>query len=329
MPRESGLSLGRVGRLGQVALGLLWLIDGVLQFQPYMFGKTFVTGVILPSTLGQPALIGSPITWIANLIEPHVVLFNAFAATLQVLIGLGLLCRRTVKPALLASFGWAIMIWVTGEGLGMIFTGHANPSSGAPGAALLYVLVGAMCWPHARWADRPGRDRARSLGLIGERGARRAWAALWLGSAVLWLLPANDAGGSVQRAIAETPSGAGWLSRVLDNVGGAAAGAGPTIAVVAAVLSATIGIAVLRGWHAKSFLVLAIVMSLVYWVVGQGLGGIFTGQATDVSTAPLVIVIAAMLIATTPATERRSVAARRSPVPSWRGPTTASSAGVR
>jgi hypothetical protein len=298
-------SLGRVARLGQVALGLLWLIDGLLQFQPYMFGKTFITGVILPNASGQPGIIGSPITWIANLIEPHVALFNAFAATLQVLIGLGLLVRRTVKPALMASFGWAIGIWVTGEGLGMIFTGEANPATGAPGAALLYIVAGVMCWPRAHAADRPGDETSSALGLTGERGARWAWAALWLGSAVLWLLP--DAGSSMHDAVDAAPSGAGWLSRLLGSAASAAAGHGTLIAIVASILSATIGVAVLRGWHAKPFLVLAIVISLVYWVVGQGLGGIFTGQATDVSTAPLVIVIAAMLIASKRATERQSI----------------------
>ena len=52
----------RVTRIGQVVLGLIWLLDGLLQFQPYMFGKTFITGVILPNAAGQPGVIASPIT---------------------------------------------------------------------------------------------------------------------------------------------------------------------------------------------------------------------------------------------------------------------------
>lgn len=92
-----------MARRCQIALGLLWLIDGALQFQPYMFGKSFVTGVLLPSAAGQPNFIGTPITWLAHLVEPHVVLFNAFAAGLEVLIGVGLLYRRTVRPALAVS----------------------------------------------------------------------------------------------------------------------------------------------------------------------------------------------------------------------------------
>jgi hypothetical protein len=52
----------RISRVGQVVLGLLWLTDGVMQFQPYMFDTTFITGVILPNTSGQPGIIRTPIT---------------------------------------------------------------------------------------------------------------------------------------------------------------------------------------------------------------------------------------------------------------------------
>ncbi|HEY5319039.1 MAG TPA: hypothetical protein VIJ20_13710 [Solirubrobacteraceae bacterium] len=298
------LPVARATRVAQVILGLIWLIDGVLQFQPYMFGRSFITGVIDPNAVGQPAIIADPITWIAKLIEPHVAVFNGFAATLQVAIGLGLLCRRTVKPALLVSFVWALGIWFTGEGLGMILTGNASPLTGAPGAALLYVFAGLMCWPRAV-SDPAGRVWAKRFGLLGERGARGVWGALWLGSAALWLLPANQGSGSVHEAIAAVPSGASWLTSMLDSAARASAGHGTEIAVVMALVSAAVGIGVLRGRHVRPYLALGIAISLVYWVIGQGLGGVFTGQATDVSTAPLVILIAGMLCSLTPRAPRR------------------------
>jgi hypothetical protein len=253
--------------------------------------------VLLPNATGQPGIIGAPITWIAHLIEPHVAVFNAFAATLQVVIGLGLLYRRTVKPALLVSFLWAIGIWFTGEGVGMIFTGNASPLTGAPGAALLYVLVGLMCWPRAGTARIPNRERVARLGLTEERGVRLAWAGIWLGSAVLWLLPANDSAGAVHDAIAAAPSGAGWLSSVLSFTANATAGHGTTVAIAIAILSTAVGVGVPRNWHTRAFLALAIAISVLYWVVGQGLGGVFTGRATDLSTAPLMILIACVLFA--------------------------------
>jgi hypothetical protein len=276
-----------IARIGQIALGLLWFADGALQFQPYMFGKTFVTGVILPASHGQPGIIGGPIIWIADIVESHVALFNFGAATLQVLIGLGLLCRPTVKLSLIISFVWASCIWFAGEGLGMIFTGTASPLTGAPGAAVLYVLAGLICWPLTGAAREERRDAA----------VRGVWSAVWLGAAVLWLLPANDAAGSTHDAIAAAPSGARWLSGILSSVAHGATGRGTTIALAFAALSACIGISLLYRWHTTVFLGLAIGVSAGYWVIGQGLGGVFTGQATDPGTAPVMIVIASMLLA--------------------------------
>lgn len=276
-----------IARIGQVALGLLWFADGALQFQPYMFGQTFVTGVLLPASHGQPAIIGGPIVWMAHIVASHVALFNLGAATLQVLIGLGLLYRPAVKLSLIVSFVWASCIWFAGEGLGMIFTGTASPLTGAPGAAVLYVLASLICWPLTGAARKARRDAA----------VRRVWSVLWLGAAVLWLLPANDGPGSAHDAIATAPTGARWLSGILSSVAHGAAGRGTTIALVFAAISASIGISVLYRWHATAFLGLAIGVSAGYWVVGQGLGGVFTGQATDPGTAPVMIVTASLLLA--------------------------------
>jgi hypothetical protein len=300
---QGNQAVARVTRITQVILGLIWLIDGALQFQPYMFGKTFITGVIDPNAVGQPGVIADPIIWIAKLIEPHVGVFNGFAATLQVAIGLGLLCRRTVKPALLGSFAWALGIWFTGEGLGGIFSGTANPLTGAPGAALLYIVVGLMCWPRVARVAR-GETIMKRFGLLGDRGARGVWAILWLGSAALWLLPANDGSSAVHDAIVSVPTGAGWLTSLLSTAASASAGHGYEIAIAMAVLSAIVGIGVLRGRHLRPYLALGIAVSLVYWVIGQGFGGIFTGQATDVDAAPLIILIGSMLFALAPSRRR-------------------------
>jgi hypothetical protein len=48
-------------------------------------------------------------------------------------------------------------------------------------------------------------------------GGRLAWAMLWLASAVLWLLPANNGAGSVHDVVAAAPSGAGWLTGALGS----------------------------------------------------------------------------------------------------------------
>ena len=73
---------------------------------------------------------------------------------------MGLLYRPTVKLALAVSFAWVLVVWWFGEGFGMLFMNMANPLTGAPGAVLLYAIVGLLVWPNGR----PG-------GLLGVRGA--------------------------------------------------------------------------------------------------------------------------------------------------------------
>jgi hypothetical protein len=38
----------------QIALGILWLIEGAVQAQPFMFTKGLATAVIAPAGQGQP-----------------------------------------------------------------------------------------------------------------------------------------------------------------------------------------------------------------------------------------------------------------------------------
>jgi hypothetical protein len=188
----------------------------------------------------------------------------------------------------LTSFGWALGVWWIGEGLGGLFTGHASPLTGAPGAALLYVLTGLIVWPG-------GRRRAGTIatgGLLGERGARIAWALLWLGLSALWLLPANRSEAAVHDAIANAPSGSRWLSSVQSIAAAATTGRGITIAIGAAGLSAAVGLTVLLGRCATPALAVSTAIALVYLVIGQGIGGILTGSGTDPGTGPLIILLA-------------------------------------
>jgi ABC-type transport system involved in cytochrome c biogenesis permease component len=64
------------------------------------------------------------------------------------------------------------------------------------------------------------------------------------------------------------------------------------IAFVLGALSAAIGVAVAMTWRAKQFLILAIVLNIAYWVLGEGFGGIFQGGATDPNAGPLFVLMA-------------------------------------
>lgn len=285
-------------RAFQTALGLIWLLDGGLQFQPFMYSSGF-TKSLAGNASGQPHWLASSVNWGANITPHNMTLFNTLFALIQVLIGLGLLYRPTVKPALVVSFAWSAGVWWFGEGFGMLFAGMANPLTGAPGAVLLYALIGLLVWP----GERPG-------GLLGTRGARASWVTLWLVMAWAWLLAPASSANATASAIRSAP-GAGWLHSLQSSVASRAAGHGVVIAIVLALTSAVIGVAVARNWYPTPFLVLAIALNMGYWVIGQGFGGIFyTNSATDPNAGPLFVLLALVLLSLTRAPSVGRQAAR-------------------
>ncbi len=142
-------------RVLQIVLGLFWILDAALQFQPFMFGRGFLQANILANAQGQPFVVGDLITHIGNFLSPDIAVWNTFFALIQLFIGVGLFYKPTVRPALAVSFAWALGVWFFGEGLGMVLTGTASALTGAPGSVLLYGLLGLMAWPRA--ARRPCR----------------------------------------------------------------------------------------------------------------------------------------------------------------------------
>jgi hypothetical protein len=281
-------------RTAQTVLGLIWLLDGGLQFQSFMYGRGFVA-MLASMAAGQPGWLHDSVIWGAHTMQQDPALWNTLFALTQVAIGVGLLYRRTVKGALVLSFVWTLVVWWFGEAFGMLFMTMASPLTGAPGAVSLYALIGAMVWPN----DRPG-------GLFGVYGARLAWGAVWALMAWLWLQAPSSSANAISGAIQAAPSGMSWLSTVQDWATTATKGNGLVFALVLAGLSVAIAVAVAANWHPKPFLLLAAALSLAYWVFGQGLGGIFQGGATDPNAAPLFVVLAYVLysLVDTPAGSR-------------------------
>ncbi len=66
----------------QIALGLLWLLDAALQYQPYMFTPAFPTKILSASAMGSPGPVAAPVMVASRLMLHNVVAWNAvFAMT--------------------------------------------------------------------------------------------------------------------------------------------------------------------------------------------------------------------------------------------------------
>jgi len=282
----------------QIGLGIMWLLDGLLQLQPKMFGPDFANQVILPTAQGQPGLVSITITHMAHLIALQPALIDTVFAALQILIGVGLLFRETVRPALVLSFVWALGVWALGEGFGMLLTGMASPLTGAPGGALLYAFIGLLVWPR-RARTVPGAvlaGPASAEGPLGARGGKAVWAIVWGGMGILWLQPANRAGGGISGAISGAVTGEpSWLAHVQLSVAHAFGNGGGSVAVACAVLSFVIGLGPLVSRQTTVFLVAGAALALDYWVFGEAFGQIFSGIATDPNSGPLLVLLALTL----------------------------------
>ena len=123
----------------QRVLGLLWLIDGLLQLQPQMFTMNMVNGVMKPMLQGQPGLVEPSLQFIITQTTLHLIEVNLLIAIVQILLGLGFLflSDRWIKDLVLVSIIWSLVVWFGGEGMSMLFTGQGSVLSGAPGAVLL------------------------------------------------------------------------------------------------------------------------------------------------------------------------------------------------
>ncbi len=296
----------RTQRVLQVVLGLFWLLDAALQFQPFMFGQGFV-GELQAGASGQPFVLGDLITHLTNFMSPDIAVWNTFFALIQLAIGCGLLFRRTVRPALALSFVWVLGVWVLGEGMGMLLTGTASALTGAPGSVLMYGLLGLMAWPRSR---SPRHDLSSGDdGLVGvassaaAHGIGRAftplavWAGYWSLAAVLFLLPNNRTSTSVHSAIAGmVPSQPGWYGHFLNSFSNQFASTGTQWAWVLAALSLVVGLTPLVVRRAGPWLFAGAVFAFVMWMAAQGLfGNVFSGSDTDPNTGPLVILLAAAM----------------------------------
>jgi len=276
-------------RVLQLALAGVWLLDAVLQYQSFMYTKGF-SQMLAGTAAGNPSVIARPITWDATLVQHHLVLANTLFATIQLLIGLGIAFRPTVRLALAVSIAWSIGVWWFGEGLGGVLNGVASPLNGAPGAVIIYALLAVLLWP----ADREVAAPFTAARAVGAHVARALWLVLWLSLAYFTLTPANRAPQGINGMISAMESGnPGWLAALDRGAASLVSGQGLAASIVLAAALALIGAGVyLPAPAARGTLVLAIVVALLIWVFGEDFGMIMAGGATDPNSGPLLVLLA-------------------------------------
>jgi len=263
-----------VSRLNmQRLLGAVWLIDGLLQLKPQMFTSAFLQQVVLPMSQGQPQWLAAMVKWGASLELPQMVLWNTLFAFIQMAIGLALVVNFRAKKAIIVSLVWSLFVWVFGEGAGQLLTGQSLLISGAPGAVLIYGLLGIVIYPR-----REAESREWSNSSI--RVAQVSFALLLMVGAVLHL-----------QAVYLTPTGLSqavalpWLAKSIGT------GGIPVSMLLAAI---ELGLGLMMWWKIQVRLAMwtSVVLFFLYWWMGQGFGQIAQPLATDFNSGLVMMLLA-------------------------------------
>lgn len=276
----------------RVALGSLWVLDGLLQAQPAM-PSGFLPTMISPAMAGQPG-------WLTSLAGPFVRTWShhpvgADAITVWVQVGLGVLILAGGSGAfsrvvLWVSVGWSALVWVVGEALGGLLVPGASWLTGAPGAVVFYgVAAGLLLVPWAWWSGG-GRDRAGSL-------ARRSVGLTMLLGVLVQGLPwennwSGDSLAGIFRDASTTPQPE-FLARPLTGLAGVSRDHPVVVGLVLLVILAGVGAGLTAGRAPAAFVPAGLVVCALTWWLGQDFG-VLGGTGTDPNTAvPLAVLLVA------------------------------------
>ncbi len=323
----AGLVSGRVFRFNGAAtdeaparrflrrsFGLLWLLDGLLQFQSAM-PLGLGNDVVGPLRSGTPG-------WLHHLMSSAIAVWNAHPVTLAagvawLQVGLGVLLitasGSTSRVVGLLSAIWAAVIWTVGNGFGGVFAPGASLLFGWPGATLFYVYAGL-------WLAVDGETLRSKFSRISRYGL----AGLLSLGAILQVLPgtgfwrrgASNAWSAMATSMASVAQPS-WLASTVREAGHVARAGGPAVnVVIIAWMLTTAGGLVRRRTAARRWPYLLLATGAgVLWVLAQD-AAVFGGLATDVNSLVPLGLVALAAMPRRPV-ERRSAVRDRIPREAW------------
>ena len=262
-------------------LGVLWLLDGLLQLQPGMFAMDMLGPTMQPTATGEPGWLTALVAWSIRHVSAHLAAVDWTVAALELAAGVLLLSgrRRAVATGAVISGVLALALWLFAESLGQLLSGSATLLDGAPGAMLLMAVgAGLVLAPDGWW-------RARGLS-----APTAVVVAVLIGGAVLQLQPVfwKPLGLAQPFGNAAMMPQPHWLRAAAGGGAALALRAGPPFnaALVATFIALAVALALRR--HHRDTLCLALAVLLAWWIVAQDMGMLPSGMATDPNSAPVL-----------------------------------------
>ena len=252
--------------------------------QPASFTATFADDILIPNLQGQPAVIMPVLNFGIQFFNANPFVVNLAAAVVQLFMGFVLVLRlkRPLKVfALYLSIAWALIVWVFGEGLGLILTGNASFYTGAPGSVLLYLILTVFLL-------YPRKLAAKRLPIVA--------GVIFLFGAVLQLLPVFWSASGVESMFSLAASDSiEAVAGPAGTVSSLASGA-PVISNAVLVLLLVVfgGLLLVRPSRILAFT--AEIFLVLTWWFGQDFGGILTFPTSTATDPNSAIVLALFLL---------------------------------
>lgn len=301
----------------RIAVGLIWVVDGVLQLNPSFFTAAFIHNEIQPASVGSPALLRSLVHVLSSLFLINPGLFNGIIAAVQIVIGLAIIVKASSKWGLASSIVWGSFVWLVGESAGGLFMPGNSLFMGFPGAALLYVVIAAALLYY--YSSR--KDAAFNILVV-------AWLVIWIAGmfyqltpgastrsiqhishsnialAPEWLKPLDKSSAVFLSAIDKrqpvksvTSMSMNGASMSMAQSSVSSSGSAYAMVLILAIADLVIAISVLlKGWPRRAGIILGMLFSLLFWSILQNFGGIFTGPATDPNSGILLFILGLSLL---------------------------------
>ena len=285
---DAGMNEPRSRSYLRWGFGALWLVDGLLQFQPSM-PLGLANDVVAPASYGTPSWLHALMYAGIGLWNTHPIALAAATAWLQVGIGLVLIVSNgsISRVAGAVSVVWAMLVWLIGNGAGGIFSSTGSILFGWPGAPLFYAAAGLWLVTAPDWFQQHfARLTTRSLSVF------LAVAALvqLLPSRGFWRGGNANALTLMSTLMTKTPQ-PHWLEWIVHEAGVIAGtmGGGFNVVVIMWLVAGAVGLWLSTSRDIRWPVWTVVIGALLFWVVGEDMA-IFGGLATDLnSLVPLAL----------------------------------------
>jgi len=269
------------------AIGIIWIIDGLLQAQPAMPGG-FAQNIVGGVAQGQPHWLANLLHWEIYFWQAHPLDLAVATVLIQVGIGVAILAGGDTplgRSGLWISILWGLFVWVGGEGLGGLLVSGSTQIMGAPGAVLVYVAAaGLLLAPVQIWVDGKAlrwiRLGVAAVLLLGALLSAIPWEGFWTGSGL----------SAMFLAMAKVPQ-PGFLSAPVVWVAHLAESQPILLNSTLIAVMLTLGLGLISGRAPRRWIVATLIWLAITWWIGQDFGALGSKVATDPNLSPLLAVM--------------------------------------